>query len=886
MAPPGAQTVHRPELFEKLSLGLEAKLMLISAPAGFGKSTLLADWITRQEIPAAWYSIDTSDNDAAEFLSYIIIAIQGLHPGFGEHALKLLHSPNQAGHESVIRLVINEILSFREHFLLVLDDFHLINNREVLELLTYFIEHIPHHVHLAILTRADPILPVARLRSQQQLIELRSADLSFSANEIHFLFNRKLKLKLSLADVESLAYKTEGWIAGLQLIALSLQGRDDSSAFIRDFKGDNRYIMDYLIEEVLKIQTAEIKEFLLHTSHLEQLSGPLCDAVLGRNESQAILEMLEKNNLFIVSLDTGRKWFRYHHLFADLLKQRLLLEEKTVVRSLHTKASGWFEENQMFPLAIEHALQTQNYDKAIELLVQTTEGLWENGQHSTIIRYGDLVPAELIHANPEFSLFYAWVLITAGQLEKAAPILAGAERIAREKLAAGEADGTAVLQRKKLLGKIAVAMAYQYSYMGKPDMILEYCHTALENLSEEDPLWFSWAWFAVGRAQLANEQIVESTEALKKALGFGKKSGNIYLITTIAIGLGYNEGRLGLYKVSYKRSADLLEYLKENGYAALVKTDWTFAVLYANMAAIQYFWADLNGASDNIKIAYNLCIREADMTSKILVLVVYSVVLHGQGDIVGAELKIREMEAIMQKTKVNPFLESMYIGWKGIFLIHQNEIKRARSFLEEHGVGSDKAISYAEEYRYIPFALLLLAEYKIEAAFALLSQLYEMARAQSRIERMIEIQILFSIIHQVTGEKEKALSCLSESLEYAAPDEILMYHLNYLDQIHPLLQEVFKNQATGKIKLRPPFVNKLKRCIDNRKKHADGQYGFTSRERDALQLMAENLSNQEIADKLFISLNTVKTRLKNLYVKLEVDSRSKAVEKAKEMRLI
>ncbi|GAB3891926.1 LuxR C-terminal-related transcriptional regulator [Larkinella knui] len=882
LSPPGSQTVHRAELFENLATGLKTKLMLISAPAGFGKTTLVSDWIIQQKIPAVWYSLDTSDNDAAKFLSYLITAIQGFYPQVGQNARKLLHSPGQISQTAIVQLLINELLALPAHFFIVLDDFHVIHNREVLSLLTYFIEYMPPTIHLVILTRADPLLPIAKLRSQHQLVELRAADLSFSTNEIHVLFNRTLKLKLSLADVQSLAHKTEGWIAGLQLIALALHGREDGSAFIRNFKGDNRYIMDYLIEEVLKIQTPEIKEFLLQTSHLKQLSGPLCDAVLDRQDSQTVLEMLEKNNVFIISLDAERKWYRYHHLFADLLQQRLLVREKSEVTKLHTNASAWFEQNQLLPLAIEHRLQAQDYEKAMALLVEIIEEMWENGQHASIIKYGDLLPDELIKKNPGFSVFYAWVLITAGQIQKAAPLLARAEQLAKQNLD----NGPATVDQKKLIGKIAVALAYQHSLLGPPEVILEYCRTALENLSEEDPLWFSWGWYAVGMAQLVSENLQESTEALKKALAFGKKSGNIYLITTIATTLAFNEGRLGRYKISYQRSVDLLEFLKENGYASLVKTDWTFAVLFANMAAIRYFWADLDEAAENIKIAYNLCIHEADMTSKVLVLVVYAVVLHGQGDLAGAEQKIKEMEAIMQKNKVNPFRESMYIGIKVRLLMIQNELEKARAFLERHGVETGNAISYTEEYRYLSLALLLMAEHKMDEAFRLLSQLYEMASAQGRIERMIEINVFLSIIFLATGEKAKALASLTESLTYAAPDEILMYHLNYLDQINPLLEEVFKNQATAEAKLPLPFLDKLRRRIEIRRKSPAIPVNLTTREREALQLMAENLTNQEIADTLFISLNTVKTRLKDLYLKLEVDSRSKAVEKARQLHLL
>jgi LuxR family maltose regulon positive regulatory protein len=325
--PAGNNIVHRTELFEKLNKGLSRKLILVSAPAGFGKTTVVSDWINQSKIPTAWFSLDNGDNDPTDFLSYIISGIQSIHKEFGQSALKLLNSPNEPSVESIATLLINEILNINQNFLLVLDDFHLIKSNEVLKLVSYLLEHIPGNIHIVILTRSDPALSVSRLRSQHQLAELRSSDLSFSANEISVLFNKKLKLRLSIEDVISLETKTEGWIAGLQLTALSMQGREDLSLFIQDFKGDNRYIMDYLIEEVLKVQTDDIKEFLLQTSILEQMSAPLCNAVLNRNDSQSILETLERNNMFVIPLNTERTWYRYHHLFADLLKQRLHLRE-------------------------------------------------------------------------------------------------------------------------------------------------------------------------------------------------------------------------------------------------------------------------------------------------------------------------------------------------------------------------------------------------------------------------------------------------------------------------------------------------------------------------------------------------------------------------------
>ena len=361
--PAGNNVVHRSGLFEKLNSGLSSKLILVSAPAGYGKTTLLSDWISQNKIPASWLSLDNGDNDPAVFLGYVISGIQSIHQNFGKSALRLLNSPTSPSFESIAGLLINELLNINQNILLVLDDFHLIKSNEVLTLVTYLLEHIPGNIHIVILTRSDPALSVSRLRSQHQLVELRSSDLSFSANDISILFNKKLRLGLSIEDVYSLETKTEGWIAGLQLTALSMQGRENISEFIQDLKGDNRYIMDYLMEEVLKIQTDDIKEFLLRTSILEQMSAPLCNAVLNRNDSQSILETLEKNNMFVIPLDTERTWYRYHHLFAELLKQRLRLRDKAAIIELHNKAIEWFKDNSMPLLAIGHAIEDREFRK-------------------------------------------------------------------------------------------------------------------------------------------------------------------------------------------------------------------------------------------------------------------------------------------------------------------------------------------------------------------------------------------------------------------------------------------------------------------------------------------------------------------------------------------
>jgi LuxR family maltose regulon positive regulatory protein len=884
----GDHIVHRPELYEKLDIGLSRKLIVISAPAGFGKTTLLSDWINQRKIPTAWFSIDNGDNDPVEFLGYIISGIQSIHEAFGQSALRLLKSPNEPSPESIAGLLINDILKINHDFLLVLDDFHLISNNEIIRLVAFFLERIPDNIHIVILTRSDPTLPIARLRSQNQLVELRSSDLSFTANEISDLFNRKLKIRLSVDDVYSLETITEGWIAGLQLTALSIQGREDISAFIHDLKGDNRYILDYLMEEVLKIQTDDIREFLIQTSVLEQMSAPLCNNVLNRNDSRIILETLDKNNMFIVPLDDERHWYRYHHLFADLLKQRLQQKDQMLIIDIHNKACDWFEQNNMVDLAIEHALKIKNYEKGIQLLGETVERMWENGLHAAIRKYGDLIPDELIKNNPEFCLYYAWILISAGQLEHAKPYLASAENIATNRISDKKTSNENIDYNKNLLGRIFVAFAYLNSNKEHPESIIEYCEKAIENLKDDNPLWFSWIWFSYGIAYYSGGDIHESNKAFKKAWEYGEKSGNLYLISAIAFRVADNEQQLGHYKSAYKKCSDLLTFMKKRGYSQIARTEWSYAGLFTVMASTQAAWANMEKAHEYIKIAYDLSTSTKDIAIKLPVLVLYSVVLFLGGDTTGAEQKMNEMEDIMKQNYIAPFLTYIYLSSKIFVLIETGQLDQAENLISKYGFGLDKKKSQADDMVYFSYARLLLAQYKVDEAELLLSELYALANESKRIERLIGIKMYYAIIYKMRGNHEKAVINVIEAMEMAPNENLFSYFLYDLHHTKDLLNEVFRIHTTAKTKIPAKFVENLKLLLVRKEilKKIHVAIDLSARELDTLKLIAEDLSNQEIADKLFISLNTVKTHVKNIYLKLEADNRTKAITKAKELGII
>jgi LuxR family maltose regulon positive regulatory protein len=884
----GNNIVHRSELYEKLNTGLSRKLILVSAPAGFGKTTVVSDWIDQNKIPTAWFSLDNGDNDPVDFLTYIISGIQSFHSAFGQNALKLLNSPNRPSSESIASLLINEILNIKQNFLLVLDDFHLIKSNEVINLVTYLLEHIPGNIHVVILTRSDPALSVSRLRSQHQLVELRSSDLIFSANDISVLFNKKLKYGLSLDDVYALETKTEGWIAGLQLTALSMQGREDISGFIQDLKGDNRYIMDYLMEEVLKIQPDDIKEFLLQTSILEQLSAPLCNAVLNRDDSQLILETLEKNNMFVIPLDEERNWYRYHHLFAELLKQRFHLKDKASIFDLHYKACVWFEQNEMFDLAIEHALENKNFEKGLQILGEIVEGMWKNGQHAAILKYGDLLPDELIKKNANFCLYYAWILIIAGQVKKAEPFLASAEIVATQFINNENSSKEDILNSKKLLGKISVAFSYLYSIKADSEKTFSYGKAAMENLSEDDPLWYSWGWYSIGIAEMSRENLTECINAFENALVYGKKSENIFLITTIASRLSPLEARFGLYTSSYKKCTDLISFMKESGYSQITKSESTYAGVYSMMAGIESMRTEFEDALENIKTAYSLCKNESNNTVKVNVIVMYAFILYGRGDVAGIEKILREADDILKQNIIFPYTMALYIAMKGFVLIKQNELAKANHFFKVNGLKFDKKITFSDDLGYYPYALLLIIEKKFEEAEILLSKLLELAQATNRIERIIETKVIYANLNVATGNQETAIINIIEALEDAASENILMPFVLYHSGISDLLKEIYKIQATGKTNIPKKLIDKLKLALEKREKFVKSNLGsfLSDRELDTLKLIAENLTNQEIADKLFISLNTAKTHVRNILLKLDVETRSQAVTKAKEQGVI
>lgn len=882
----GNNIIHRPELSEKLNQGLNRKLILVSAPAGFGKTTVVSDWISQNKIPTAWFSIDKADNDPVDFVNYIIAGIQSIHSEFGQSTLTLLNSPSKPSIQSIVSLLINDILQITQNFLLVLDDFHLITDKEVLELMTYLLEHTPDNIHNVILTRSDPSLSISKLRSQHQLVEIRSSDLSFSANDISLLFNKKLKLKLSIEDAYSLKTKTEGWIAGLQLTALTMQGRQDISNFIQDLKGDNRYIMDYLMEEVLKIQTDDIKEFLLQTSILEQLSAPLCNAILNRNDSQLILEELEKNNMFVIPLDNKRIWYRYHHLFGDLLKQRLHLREKATIIELHNMAIEWFNNNSMPAIAIEHAIETKNFEKSIQLIGKVVEEMWEKGQHVAILNYGHILPEELIRKNANFCLYYAWVLIISGQGQKGATFLNDAETIFNSNCDNNILNNSNP-DKNNLWGKITVASAYLHSQLNNPAKTIEYFKIALDNLGNEESLWLGWGWYAFGMAQFSLGDLSQSINAFNEAFKYGKQSRNIHLISTVAQRMSDCEQQLGNYRSAYEKCSEFMTYMNDNGYSAIVNSDWSYAGLHVTIGNTLYMCGNSDKAYESAQIAYKMYKESKDIMLGISVLLLNSMVLSTRGEDKESERMILEAEKLCENNQLLPYLYNILQSLKLMFYLNRKQEEKAKKIVNKLNLSPTDKVDHLNEAVYLAYAYHLLLQGQNKEAGSILSQLHDITFTSKRVERLIAVKIIYSIYYKYTCDSDKAYENLVEALELCAPENLVMFFIHNICEIEDLLTVIFKKPAYIE-KIPPQFIENVKIAIQKHHKVMKKikLKVLSAREIEMIKHVAGNMSNQEIADNLFISLNTVKTHIKNIYLKFDVDNRTKAVARAKELGLI
>jgi LuxR family maltose regulon positive regulatory protein len=873
--------VRRPRLVERLNEDLHRKLTLISAPAGFGKTTLVSEWLAGCGQLVAWLSLDEGDNDPAYFLAYLVAALQTISKHIGDGVLGVLQSPGPPPVESILTALLNEITTIPDDFILVLDDYHVIDAKPVNQALTFLLEHLPPQMRLVIATREDPQLPLARLRARAQLTELRAADLRFAPAEAADFLNQVMGLNLAVEDIAALEARTEGWIAGLQLAAISMRGHQDAASFIKSFTGSNRFVLDYLVEEVLQRQSESIQTFLLRTSILDRLCGPLCDAVLGSPAAsgQETLGYLERANLFIVPLDNERRWYRYHHLFAELLRQRLHQSassgnEEGGVAEYHIRASRWYEDHGLEMEAFQHAAAGNDIERAERIIEGKGIPLHFRGAVAAILDWLASLPRTVLDARPSLCVRYATLSLVAGQATGVEEKLQAAEAALASDLQGAEPDN----KTRDLIGQIAAARATLALTRYQPEAMITQARRALEYLPPDSLFSRIRAIFTLGFAYQVQGDRAAAGQAYTEAIAISQASGNIRMTIVATISLGaIQEFENHLYQAA--------ETFRTGLQLAGDHPQPFENEAHLGLARIFYEWNDLEAAEQHGQQALQLARQFDRVIDRYILSEVFLARLKlARGDVAGAAAMVAETE---QSVRQNNFVHriSEVAAAQVLVLLRQGDLAAAAQLAKTH----ELPISQAR---------VLLAQGDPSAALALLSPLRQQTEAKGWQDERLKVMVLQAVAHHAHGEKEKAVHLLRDTLALAEPGGFIRI---FVDEGEPMRMAISKfrlsieKQPHGQDPKLLGYVDKILAAfaqpaampqlkIETPK--AKMPEPLSQRELEVLQLVAQGLSNHEIGERLFLALDTVKGHNRSIYAKLQVQRRTEAIARARELGLL
>lgn len=850
--PPRPRRVARPQLLARLNAALPGRLSLISAPAGFGKTTLVSEWVAHSERPAAWLSLDEGDNDPYRFLAYLIAALQTVAPTVGPTLLAALHAPQPPALEWALTTFLNEVTLLPEALILVLDDYHAIEAHTVHEVLAFLLARLPAQLHLTLTTREDPPLPLARLRARGQLVELRAAELRFTPSESAGFLNQVMGLALSEAEIAALAQRTEGWVAGLQLAALSLQGQPESASFIDSFTGSHHFVLDYLVEEVLQQQPTAIQRFLLDTSILPRLCGPLCDAVrlAAAPTGQQTLEYLERANLFLIPLDSERRWYRYHHLFAELLRQRRS-QAGIDEAPLHQRASQWYEEAGLLMEAFEHAVAAQDVARAERLIEGPGLPRHLRGTVQRILAWLDSLPRAVLDARP--TLWWRWgsLLLMGGQTTGVAEKLQAAETALQ---AASDAPARA------LRGQIATARAVLALTRYEVATMRAQAQQALAYLPPEAQATRASAQWVLGQAHLFQGEHPAARTALQEALALSQRAADPFTTLLALIGLGaVAEAALQLDQAAtyYQQALTLggdqpLQILNE---------------AHLGLARLHYAWDELAQAEVHGLASLRLARQYDQVIDRFILAELFLVRLAlAQGKLAEARRRLaRARQAAAQPSFAHrqPEVAALQVA----LCLHQGQLTQAASLVQAHVLPLSQA-------------RLQLAQGAAGAALVTLAGQRPRVEAAGQPEERLGLLLLQALAHQAQGELAAARICLDEALAMAEPGRIVR---PFVDEGPPMAQLLMQVSPHP---LRPTYVARLLAACQAARPTQPLIEPLSPRELEVLRLLAQGLSNQEIGARLFITLDTVKGHNRRLYGKLQVRRRTEAVAKARELGLL
>ncbi len=885
--------VHRSRLLQRLQEGMEGPLTLLSAPAGFGKTTLLTSWLDSNGTAGAWFSIEPEDNDPVRFFTYLLTALQRQERHLGSNLLPLLQSSRPASLETVLALLINEVNSWQgPRLVLVLDDYHVITTQAIHQALTYLVEHLPTQMHLVIATRADPPLPLARLRARGQMTELRATDLRFVPEEAEQFLRTVMSLNLSAQESSFLQTRTEGWVAGLQFAALALQGRTEIAAFLSAFTGSHRFVLDYLSEEVLARQPPAIHSFLLSTSILERLSGSLCDAVTRQEGSQAILDALEQANLFVVSLDEERHWYRYHHLFAEVLRNRLKQSHPDLIPALHQRASAWYEQHRLLVEAVHHALAAHDIEHAASLIEQCGMVMISQGEIQTLLGWLSTLPNALMPRHPLLSVYYGLALHLTSRFEAVEAHLQDAERALEDK--------TLTEQAGTIRGLAAVIRGIIARYSGDLERYIALGKQALDLLPETETIMRAPASSMVAHTYLGSGDVTQTSEQQVKA-GVSSARTSRYLLLhfrnlAILAYLYVLQGRLRQAAATYEEAGQVMQ-----GREALLRVAASdpSGIYYSGLGDLWRQWNRLDKAepllaqgmaqvdeagsvyADDIMFSYLAQIR----------------LYQTRGEYGRACAILDSFMHLADAHHFAPRLKTCVAAVRAHIELTQGNLAAALHWANTCGLSVNDELSYPREREYLTLARVRIAQGRakssgpfLDDALALLERLLTDAQPKARMHSVLEILVLKALALHAGGALPAALDTLAEALSLAEPEG---YVRLFLDEGVPML--TLLSQVSKTDPLLHGYVQQLLAHA-----HVAPSSSFdhvppkkqplvepiSERELEVLQLMAAGASNEEIAEQLVIAVGTAKRHVSNILAKLAVSNRTQAVARARELALL
>lgn len=876
--PPRPKIVPRPRLLGQLDDVWNCKLTLISAPAGFGKTTLVSEWIATCGRPVTWLSLDEGDNDPVRFVSYLIAAFQTIRAGIGAGLLTTLQSPQPSPIESMLTVLLNEITAIPDNFVLVLDDYHLIDSKPVDEALAFLFEHQPPRMHLVIATREDPSLPLARLRARGQLTELRATDLRFTSTEAANFLNQVMGLNLSVEDISALETRTEGWIAGLQLAALSMQGRQDIAGFIQAFTGSHRFILDYLAEEVLQRQSEHIRSFLLQTAILDRFCASLCNTVTAREDGKEMLDALERSNLFLIPLDDQRQWYRYHHLFAEVLQAHLKEAQPDQVFALHQRASVWFEQNHLPAEAFQHAFAANDFERAARLAEDAWREKERSFQTAAWLGWVKKLPEAVVCSRSRLCVLIGWAYSDAGEIESSETYLQNAERAL--------AGATNQDDSKSLPGNLALIRASNAQNQGDLVETVKYAELSLQLIPEDDvylrasaAITLEFTHWTTGNLEASLRGMYSWIENMQKLGNQAFAIASVFAVADMQVILG----RLGDAEKSLRQAIQQASTLGLEDEPVTAHHHLGLALIAHergdDAAATQYLQtaADLGQRSTLVDWPYRWSLAQARLKES-----------DGEWD---AALNLLDEAKRGYVKNPIPMLQPVEAHKARIYL-KQGRLDKAQAWVRERGLSVNDEANYLGEYEYLTLARARLAECSFDGVGQMLERLLALAETQKRTGSVIEILSTQALLCQAQGNQSQALAALERALVLAEPEGYIRIFVDEGEFMQLLLEKHLSNRdhplngyverlLAAFVQPTPPQNQKSK--IQNLK--SEIVEPLSERELEVLRLLRSELSGPEIAQRLIVSLNTLRTHTKNIFNKLGVNNRRAAVRRAEELEL-